>query len=213
MWLISQVLQNKKKNICQTHDLSLWWTKILSQKHTHTLPHTSTNSLSHIQSTYKLSQQLQGTSHPWWSSLGTSNAMTQKYRFLRWGVWGTLKNMNWNYTVPGRQSSETWTEITLYQADDPQKHELKLLCTRQTTTVYYYHQDLLADTLQHSGADAQFTKQPQYMILEKVVPMLNNTGMYNAEELKWIFQQLHRGSREMKEGGLLKEERRPSMVH
>ena len=74
--------------------------------------------------------------------------------------------------------------VTLYQADNPQKHELKLLCTRQTTTVYYYHQDLLADTLQHSGADAQFTKQPQYMILEKVVPMLNNTGMYNAEELK-----------------------------
>ena len=106
--------------------------------------------------------------------------------------------------------SKTWTEITLYQADNPQKHELKLLCTRQTTTVYYYHQDLLADTLQHSGADAQFTKQPQYMILEKVVPMLNNTGMYNAEELKWIFQQLCRG---IKEGGLLKEERRPSMVH
>ena len=108
------------------HDLSLWWTKILSQKHTHTLPHTSTNSLSHIQiqSTYKLSQQLQGTSYPRWSFLGTSNAMTRKYRFLRWGVWGTLKNMNWNYTVPGRQSSETWTEITLYQADNPQKHEL-----------------------------------------------------------------------------------------
>ena len=128
MWLISQVLQNKKKQtfFCQMHDLSLWWTKILSQTHTHTHSLTQAQTLSHTYSLHiSYPNSCKGPhihdnpllAHPmqWLRNIGFSGGG---------GVWGTLKNMNWNYTVPGRQSSETWTEITLYQADNPQKHEL-----------------------------------------------------------------------------------------